>query len=68
MTRAPWRAASSRVPSVECESTTMISSQKLTAAMQRSMRSASLSVMMQADSPVGGALTSVAYASSASQS
>jgi hypothetical protein len=36
--------------------------------MQRSMRSASLSVMMQADSPVGGALTSVAYASSASQS
>src|SRR5258705_11097085 len=52
MTRAPRAAASSRVPSVECASTTTISSQKLTERRQASIRSASLKVIMQADKPL----------------
>ncbi len=52
MTRAPKPAASSRVASLECESTTMISSQKPTECRQASMRSASLNVMMHADRPL----------------
>ncbi len=46
---APFAIARSRVPSVEPESTTTISSQKASESMQASMRSASLSVMMQAE-------------------
>src|SRR6516164_10243634 len=52
MTRAPPAAASSRVRSVECESTTMISSQKSTERRHASMRSASLKVMMHAVRPL----------------
>ena len=51
MTRAPDAAASSRVPSVECESTTTISSQNETERRHASMRSASLYVMMDAERP-----------------
>src|ERR1700741_644655 len=55
MTRAPSRAASSRVPSLEGASTTPISSQKSSERTQASIRSASLSVMMHADKPLSSA-------------
>src|SRR6476620_4869173 len=48
MTRAPSRMAIVRVASLEWASTTITSSQKSSACKQASIRSASLSVMMQA--------------------
>src|SRR6185312_8758235 len=51
MMRAPSAAASSCVPSLECESTTTISSQNATERRHAWMRSASLYVMMAAESP-----------------
>src|SRR5688500_17762351 len=55
-TRAPAAAASSRVASVEPESTTTSSSQNASDARQSPMRSASLNVIMQADKGVAEAL------------
>src|SRR5258705_3477663 len=49
ITRAPWRAASSTVSSVEPESTTTTSSAKATLARQRSSWPAALRVMMATD-------------------
>src|SRR5437773_10369346 len=52
-TRAPWRAASSVVPSVDPESTTTTSSAKATLARQRSSWLAALRVMIATDKGMG---------------
>ena len=49
ITRAPSRWAICTVASVDCESTTTISSQNASEARQSPMRSASLNVIMQAE-------------------